>query len=318
MTAQTLPGDLTLLIAEYLAHRRARGAARNTLLAYGADLRNLQAYLARHDVTLVQLLSERLLNCWLDEGLLHHGWHRRTAARKLEAVRGFVRWCIGERITAHDPCEHVRIKFRPRRVIAPELQPLKDVVARIGTTHPLDLRDRAMLMLLLDAALRASEVVLLDVPMPGRAAPPWHVDVQHQRVYARPKGGEGDESEIVGIEEQTVRAVQAWMAARPAMQADGEAALFVNQQGHRISRQSLYTVVRDRGAAAGLPNLHPHLFRHRRVGDVVEKLGIKVGAALARHRHESTTVNVYGAHAAEVQRNAVRQMAPLGDIPCNA
>lgn len=206
MTTQTLPGDITLLIAEYLAHRRARGAARNTLLAYGADLRNLQAYLARHDVTLVQLLSERLLNRWLDEGLLHHGWNRRTAARKLEAVRGFVRWCIGEHITAHDPCEHVRIKFRPRRVIAPELQPLKDVVARIGTTHPLDLRDRAMLMLLLDAALRASEVVLLDVPTPGRVAPPWHVDVQHQRVYARPKGGEGDESEIVGIEEQTVRA----------------------------------------------------------------------------------------------------------------
>ena len=84
-----------------------------------------------------------------------------------------------------------------------------------------------------------------------------------------------------------------------------------------MSRQLVYRMVRRRGAAAGLPNLHPHLFRHRRVGDVVERLGLDMGSALARHRHTSTTANVYGAHAAEVQRAAIRTMAPLGDIACN-
>jgi len=313
-----LPGDIGELVNQYLDHLRARGYARNTLLAYGADLRSLQAFAARHDITLVQLVGDRLLNRWLDQGLLHLQWSRRTAHRKLEAVRGFLSWCRVEGLVDHDPAKEIRIKFRPKRVVAPELEPLKAVVAKIGRADPIDLRDRAMLLLLLDAALRASEVVLLDVPCDAAPMPVHWVNVQSQRVYVRPKGGEDHDADVVGIEPQTVEAVQVWMRARRNLAADGETALFVNQHGRRLTRQGLYLVVKARGEAAGLRSLHPHLFRHRRIGDIVEKLGLDVGSSQARHKSKSTTANVYGAHAAEVQRHAVRTMAPLGEIACNA
>ncbi|HSX64130.1 MAG TPA: tyrosine-type recombinase/integrase [Pseudoxanthomonas sp.] len=309
-----IPGDIATLVAEYLDHRRARGAAHNTLLAYAADLRHLQAFAVRHDISLVQLIGERLLNRWLDAGLLHLHWSRRTAARKLESVRSFMSWCKAETYLQHDPAKDIRIRFRAKRVIAPELDPLKAVVAAIGTRHAVDLRDRAMLMLLLDAALRASEVVLLDVPTATAPNPVHGVDAHAKRVYVRPKGGEEGEADVVGIEPQTVDAIKAWLDYRDGAARPGEAALFVNHHGKRLSRQGLYTVVKQRGAAAGLPSLHPHMFRHRRIGDIVEKLGLDVGSAQARHKHKSTTANVYGAHAAEVQRHAVRTMAPLGDI----
>lgn len=312
--ADGIPGDLATLCTQYLAHRQGRGAARNTLLAYGDDLKRLREFMAGHDVTLVQLVSERLLNRWLDDGLQHHQWSRRTAARRLAAAHMFLAWCRGEGYVDHDATEHVKIRYRPRTVVAPELEPLKAVIAGIGTREPIDLRDRAVLFLLLDAALRAGEVALLDVPGQGVHT----VNLDRQRVSVRPKGGDDDEAQVVGIEEQTTAALRAWLRVRAKMARAGEAALFVNQNGTRFSRQCLYVMVRQRGADAGLPKLHPHLFRHRRIGEIVERLGLQAGCAQARHRQVSTTANVYGAHAAEVQRAAIRTQAPLGDFACNA
>lgn len=315
--AQPIPGDLATLQTEWLDHRRARGASHNTLLAYGADLNHLRGYLQQLDITLVQLVSELMINRWLDDGVLHLGWSRRTASRKASSVRGFFAWVESAGYIRHNPSAELHIKFRPRRVIAPEMAQLMPVIEAIGTTQPVDVRDRAMLMLLLDAALRAGEVAGLDVPDRPRAnarTPLYTVQVDSLRVHVRPKGDSDGSVETVGLEPQTVTAVRAWLQARPKLAQEGEHALFVNSRGQRVSRHLLYTIVRRRGAAVGMPELHPHLFRHRRVGDVVEKLGLDVGSALARHACKATTVNVYGAHAAEVQRQAVRTGAALPEL----
>lgn len=314
--ASNVPADLASLRTDWLAHLQARGRTGHTLAAYRTDVGFLIEYAARLDVTLVQLVSERMLSRWLDAGILHMGWSRRTAARRLAAVRSFMQWCRVEGYIAHDPSAELRIKFRPRRVVAPELDPLRGVIEAIGARKPFDLRDRAVLMLLLDAGLRAGEVAGLDVtPPPGRVVRGLcYVQPDSLRVHVHPKGDADGSIETVGIEQQTADAVRAWLRKRGDVARPDECALFVNHRGHRFSRQSLYTMVRERGAAAGLPNLHPHLFRHRRIGDVVEKLGLRTGAALARHRHASTTANIYGAHADEVQRDAIRHLAPLGRI----
>lgn len=315
--AQPIPGDLATLQTEWLEHRRARGASHNTLLAYAADLNHFRGYLDQFDITLVQLVSELLINRWLDDGVLHLGWSRRTASRKASSLRVFFAWVEAMGYIRHNPSSEVCIKFRPRRVIAPEMDALVPVIEAIGTDRAVDLRDRAMLMLLLDAALRAGEVVGLDVPdrpRPNARTPLYTVQVNSLRVHVRPKGDSDGGVETVGIEPQTVAAVRAWLRVRPQLAKEGEHALFVNGRGQRVSRHLLYTIVRRRGAAVGMPELHPHLFRHRRVGDVVEKLGLDVGSALARHACKATTVNVYGAHAAEVQRQAVRTGASLPEV----
>lgn len=313
MNAQA-PVFIDTAINQYLVIRQARGLAHNTILAYGADLRHFAAYAAGFDTTVVQLISERLVNRWIDTGLLHLKWSRRTAARKLEAVRGFTAWCRRERYIQHDPCQDLRIRFRPRRVIAPEMGPLREMVSGIGTTTPVDLRDRAMLLLMLDAALRANEVAQLDIRPPGAAIPSYWADTRHLRVYAMPKGGEAGDADMVGMEDQTAAAIDAWLAVRHKLAGADEQALFVNQHGRRISRGGLYHVVRARGAAAGIARLHPHKLRHRRIGDITEALGLHIASAQARHRNTSTTASIYGAHAAEVQRAAVRQLAPVGEV----
>lgn len=311
-----IPGDILTLIDQFLIKRRLRGLADNTVKAYRADLLMLASHLRRFDISLVQLVSERLINDWIDDGLAHLDWSRRTAARRLAAVNAFFAWCEQGGYIKHQPGARVRISFRPRQVIAPELDDLKSVITGIGTSAPMDIRDRAILMLLLDAALRASELTQLDNAPRSRTG--YTVLEEASRVYARPKGGEEGDFEVIGIEPATVSAVQAWREVRPLLAKPDEPALFVNAHGTRLSRQTVYHLVIQRGNAAGVRRLHPHLFRHRRLGDITERAGLDAASAHARHKHKSTTINVYGAHAAEVQRAAIRTLAPLGGFECNA
>lgn len=311
--AAGIPGDLRQLSRDWLDHKRARSAAANTLAAYAADLELLAEFLARRDITLVQHVSEYLLDQWLDQGVLHMGWSPRTAARRLSTVRNLLAWCMRAGLIGHNPAAEMRVRFRAGQKIAPEMHLLFKVVSNIGTRAPVDLRDRAILMLLLDGALRAGEVATLDLADPAGGSR-YCVHLHSCRVSVRPKGGSDDTHEVVGIEPQTVESVRAWLKARPKLAGEGERALFVNKRGQRLSRQSIYVVVRSRGAAVGLPKLHPHLFRHRRIGEVAEKLGLSAANALARHAHASTTANIYGHHAAEVQRQAIRNHAPLGEV----
>lgn len=311
--APVLPGCLEILQAEFLARLTARGAAANTLAAYRVDLLDLRAFLVPHDVRLVQLLSERLLNAWLDHMLLHRGVKRRTAARKLATVRAFVRFCQAERMLDHDPTEHVRIKFRPVRQVAPEMDRLLAMIRAIGQTKPVDLRDRAMLLLTLDGGLRAQDVVALDVPNSQRA-PTWTVNLAGLRVYVPHKGGETGEADVVAIEPQTVRALQRWLKVRDQLARPDEAALFVGVRGERLSRQLLHRTIARRGQAAGIRGLHPHLLRHRRIGDITERCGLDAARAHARHASKATTAAIYGEHEAEVSRATIRARAPLGEV----
>ena len=121
-----------------------------------------------------------------------------------------------------------------------------------------------------------------------------------QLVHVPAKGG-GDETVCNG--DTTAARVRDWLAARPDS-ADG--ALFVSLRRARFTRQALYFLVKRRGAAAGIV-AHPHLLRHRRVGDVVERMGLDVGRGFARHSHTSTTANVYGGHAVQVIHQRIRE-----------
>jgi site-specific recombinase XerC len=197
------------------------------------------------------------------------------------------------------------VRFRALRVIAPEADVIRSVIDRIAPIGWQALRDRALLSLAFDAALRVQELLALDAP--ADSAPRHGVDLDRRLVHVPDKGG-GDSTQAIG--DTTVKRLREWLTARaqrlaqhPARDA---AALFLSQRGTRFTRQALWGLVKRRGAAAGVV-LHPHLLRHRRVGDVVETMGLQVGQHVARHRHASTTANVYGAHAAQVLHQRLRE-----------
>ena len=296
-------------VQHYLDRKRARGFALNTLLAYAGDLHGFTAFAARQDIDLIGLLGERLVDRWLDS-LSMAGLSPRTQARKLVVLRQLVAHAQREGWLRHDPTKDCGVRFHTQPVIAPELAPLLAVLDGVPTDSPAALRDRAMLRLALDGALRVNDVVSLDMAQPG-TPPRRGVDLQRLTINTVGKGGK---PACVPINQRTAQWLQDWINVRPDMASDAEPALFVSNRGTRLTRQQAHNRIKRWGEQFGLPGLHYQLLRHRRVGDVVERLGLEAGQHLARHAKKSTTANVYGAQAAAVVRHVLREHADL-DAP---
>lgn len=293
-------------IAHFMQRLTLRGGCDNTLDAYGRDLADFAEFAALHGIHLIGLISERLVARWVDR-MAMRGLSPRTIRRRLSSLRSFLRHAKLEGWIDHDPTKDQHVKVRMRRVVAPELSPLLDMIDDIPAEHAADIRDRAMLRLGLDAALRISEVVGLDMADP-MLAPESCVDLQRLQVHVIGKGGD---TETVGINERTAAFLRAWLAVRGTMAGPECTALFVSRRGQRLCRQQLHNRFKHWCRRAGLAHATFHQLRHRRVGEVVETLGLEAGQQLARHAHKSTTANVYGAHAAEIVRHQVRQHCDL-------
>ncbi|MGN6234968.1 tyrosine-type recombinase/integrase [Dyella sp.] len=294
-------------IEHYLQRKRLRGAAINTLVAYGGDLRDFADFAAGQGIELIGLVGERLVGRWLDR-LGHRGLSPRSQARKLVVLRQLVQHAMREGWLGHDPTKDDAVSFVALPKIAPEMPPLLAMLEQLPHTTPAELRDRAMVRLALDGALRVSDVVGLDVVLDATRPPRYGVDLQRLTVNTVGKGGK---PAMVPINERSAGWLRAWMEVRHRMAREHEPALFVSSRGTRITRQQAHNRLRALGERHGLKGLHFQLLRHRRVGDVVEQLGLEAGQHLARHAKKSTTANVYGAQAAAVVRHVLRERADL-------
>ena len=100
-----------------------RGAAANTLTAYGRDLEDASGYLARSGHDLAGATAEQIEGYFEDLGA--RGLSPATAARRRAAVRQFYRFVLGEGWRSDDPS---------RRVDAPKQgRPLPKILSRDET-----------------------------------------------------------------------------------------------------------------------------------------------------------------------------------------
>lgn len=296
---------LAAAIDHYLQRRGARGARPNTLVAYGTDLKQFADNCRdRHGVDpLVAVLAARDVSGYLDE-LQVRGISARSQARKLTVVRGFFKHAQREGWTGIDATQGESVAFRAKRVIAPELPELMAMINAIPCGDRTGIRDRAMLRLALDSGLRIGSVASLDAPGFGTQT---ELDLGRQLVHFINKGGD---VETGTFNEKTARWLEEWLRVRPYVANPGESALFVSQRGGRLARSGMHEAFKRHAAAAGLPEAHWHLLRHRRVRGVLDVLGSKLAQQFAHHRHESTTQG-YGSHADSVAHAMVRDRADL-------
>ncbi len=189
------------------------------------------------------------------------------------AVRGFHRFLALEGEVSGDPAANVAPPKPPARL--PKAIPLAAVerllaAASVGDT-PESLRDRALLELLYGIGARISEAVGLDVddidtadPAPAAGA---SVDASARGGAASVRlRGKGGKERIVPVGRYAVEAVTAYLVrGRPALAQHGRGgpALFLNQRGARLSRQSAWAVIQRAAERADLTeHVSPHTLRH--------------------------------------------------------
>lgn len=237
-----------------------RGVAANTLTSYRRDLARYAAYLAGrgvHDPTAITEAHVSDFLATLREGTTDHPpLAASSAARTLVAVRGFHRFLVLEGDLPTDPASAVSPPQPPARL--PKAISIEDVerlleAASVGDT-PGSLRDRALLEVLYGTGARISEAVGLDVD-----------DIDTQEGVVR-LFGKGSKERIVPLGSYAAQALGAYLVrGRPtfAVKGKGTPAVFLNQRGSRLSRQSAWAVLRASAERADLGgHLSPHTLRH--------------------------------------------------------
>jgi integrase/recombinase XerD len=241
-------------IDAYLAHLLAeRGLARHTVDAYRRDLADFVAYAGRRGANAPDGLHRSTITLYL-LGLRRRGLADSSIARRLAAVRGWTGFLLREGALADDPALDLTAARRGRRL--PDTLTVDEVerlLAQPRGDGPQALRDRAILELLYAAGLRVGELVGLDVA-------DVHLSVEYVRCV-----GKGSKERVVPIGAAAVRALQRYLVqARPVLVGRRQtAALFVNRRGGRLTRQSVWSLLRRCARAAAIRKpIHPHTLRH--------------------------------------------------------
>jgi integrase/recombinase XerD len=237
-----------------------RGVSDNTLKSYRRDLARYTAYLAGRGVGEPREVTESHVSDFLatlrEGSAEHQPLAASSAARTLVAVRGFHRFLALEGDVESNPAGAVSppkpAARLPKAISVDEVERLL-AAASVGDT-PASLRDRALLEVLYGAGARISEAVGLDID-----------DIDGQEGVVRLLG-KGTKERLVPLGSYAADALGAYLVrGRPAMAAKGKGspAVFLNQRGSRLSRQSAWSVMRAAAERAGLTgHLSPHTLRH--------------------------------------------------------
>ena len=135
------------------------GLARNTLDAYGRDLRLFADWLARTQGVGIDAASEAHINGYL---AARSDGKPTSANRRLSVFRRYYAWALREHRIAADPTMRIRsAKQAPRFPSTLTEAQVEALLAAPDVETALGLRDRTMLELMYASGLRVSELVAL-------------------------------------------------------------------------------------------------------------------------------------------------------------
>jgi len=305
--------------------RLNRNASPHTVRAYEGDLSQFIAHAAagagvkRSELTPAQL-DRSAIRRFLGE--LHElGQTRASAARKLAAVRTFLRYLRREGTIEDDPGALIATPKRDIRMPAHlSEQEIVALIAAAPDTTPLGRRDRAILELFYASGLRLSELVGLDLD---------DVNLSGRMSRVRGKGGK---ERLVPFNTSAAKAIRAYLNDREMLvrsvrsRADrprGPAKaghyvpresrqrnpLFVNYRGGRLTVRSVDRLVRRYVAATSARmGISPHALRHSFATHLLQRgADLRAIQELLGHAQLSTTqryTHVNAAQLVEVYRKA--------------
>jgi site-specific recombinase XerD len=227
--------DVTHAIERFLA---SPSLGEGTRRSYRGDLTEFAGWLDRRGIRLREV-DVRVLMEYVTE--LGRARPRKlapaTIARKLAAVRSFLRFTLGP---GNVP-DAALAPRRPRRLPdTPKTSEVEAALAALEGEGPIPLRNRALVELVYSAGLRSAEAVGLDLA---------DVDFDREQLHVRGKGGK---ERIVPLGEEAGHLVAQYLhEARPALARGAENALFLSARGRRLDTSTLRRVF-----------AHPHSLRH--------------------------------------------------------
>lgn len=291
-------------------------AARNTLLAYGRDLKDFAGWLAHRNLDFGRAsqadVENYLVSCDAN------GLSRATRARRLSAIRQLYRFAFEEGWRPDNPALRLagpgREKRLPKTLGQQQVVALLRAAADNGRTRFDKLRNLCLLELLYATGMRVSELV--GLPAAAARGDPAMILVR----------GKGDKERLVPLSTPARQALAAWLAARDQAEEAARIAehrapsrhLFPARtaEGH-FTRQAAHRLLKDIAVRAGVSpeSVTPHRLRHAFATHLLQGgADLRVIQTLLGHADIATT-EIYTHVLDEKLKDLVLTHHPLAQEP---
>ncbi|HXV19158.1 MAG TPA: tyrosine-type recombinase/integrase, partial [Candidatus Omnitrophota bacterium] len=235
------------LFLDYLSVEK--GLSKNTLSAYQRDLKSYLAFLKKSKIKSLETVSRKHIMEYLlaerDRGL-----NPSSVSRGLVAIRMFHRFLAEEGKIREDVTQALEspklFKHLPEALNVAEVESL---IASPNVRKAQGMRDHAVLELMYATGLRASEVTGLKT---------GHLNFETGviRIF-----GKGEKERVVPMGQASQKSLKRYLEkARPVWTKGGaEDALFVSKLGKRMSRQTVWGILKKYAKLAGVrKKIYPH------------------------------------------------------------
>lgn len=250
------------------------------------------------DIKFFDKITENDIEAFLRYCARHEKNSTKTRARKLSSLKTFFKFLKKKKWINADPTynvDPVKIeKTIPRCMTAEEgLNLIESVDGKYKV------RDIAILTFLLNCGLRVSELVNIDIS-----------DIHNDTLWIF---GKGKKERVVNLNEACMKALSDYLEFRPKMHPKDKDALFISENGTRISVEAVQKMVKKNLAMIGRSDLTTHSCRHTAASLMLEGgADLKTIQELLGHSSLSTT-SIY-LHINQKQKKEAVAKNPLNNL----
>ncbi len=244
---------------EYLQNEKKVSA--NTLQSYTRDIKQFGEYIAVNSLDVARITKTHIITYM--HSMQKSGRASASVSRSLASVRAFYNYLIVKDFVSVNPAYNLEApkqeKKLPYILSSEEVERLLCSPESIIPQNSKCIRDKAMLELIYATGIKVSELISLDVD-----------DVDINLGYIRCANEHS--ARIIPLGHVAVAALKAYLGkVRDGMCREVEAALFVNCNGSRLTRQGFWKLIKEYAKRAQISgDITPHTLRHSFAAHLIE------------------------------------------------
>ena len=246
-------------LARFERYLAAENRSPRTIRSYGDSVRQLHTFFEQQGMPLVREHVRREHVEAFIVSLLAR-WKSSTANNRYRSLQAFFKYADEEGLVGESPMARMSPP-RVEEVLVPVLseRELKALLKTVSGTDFEARRDAAILRAFIDTGAKLSEVAGFRLGR-GDALDDDDSDLDLSSGLLR-VFGRGSRWRMLPLGAQARRAMDRYLRVRGRHPRADDAALWLGRRG-KLGTSGIAQMVRRRGLEAGLPDLHPHQFRH--------------------------------------------------------
>jgi site-specific recombinase XerD len=293
--------DPAALLDSWLLHLRAERKSPETVKAYGDGVRRFLAWCSAEGVPPV--LDRPTVNAFITS-LLDKGAEPSTARSRHLALRRFSAWLLDEGEIPSDQLVGSKPPKLDQKIIPVLTEGQIQALLKASQGREFrDLRDAAIIRLMIETGARAGEVVLLTLD---------DIDLTRGSVVIR--RGKGGKARRVPVGPQTSRSIDRYLRARRAHSSASSPELWLGDRGKRFGYDALHKTLKMRADMAGILGFHPHVLRHTAASRWLAAGGSEGGLMAVAGWSRRDMIDRYTKHTSEVRAADEARRLGLGDL----